>query len=73
MLLPWEEAMLAGAVRTRFMTVPPTWQDVLLSSEKGCGKWGLGSENPLLFQYQDLLILENITFYSDLLFLVNAT
>lgn len=46
---------------------------VLLPSKEVAGKWRGSSENPHLFWQQDLLILENIAFYSDLPFPVNAT
>lgn len=72
-MLPWEEATVAGAVRTRCATVPSAWWDVLLHSEEESGKREGGSENLLLFQQQDLLILENIAFYNDLPYPVNAT
>lgn len=40
MLLPWEEATLAGVVRTQFVTIPHARQDVLLPSEEGVGGGG---------------------------------
>lgn len=73
MLLPREEQCWR-VLRTWFVTIPPpAQQNVLLPSQEVPGKWRGCSENPHPFRQQDLLIVENIAFYSDLPFPVNAT
>lgn len=70
MLLLWEEATL---MQLWALGLWPFLHCMISCFPLSRGAWGGSSENPLWFQKEDLLILENITFYSDLPFPANAT